>query len=34
MESTKYAGSGTGDVESTDGGDNSAWYEVGNRLTL
>jgi prepilin-type N-terminal cleavage/methylation domain-containing protein len=34
MESTKYASGGTGDVESVDGGDNSGWYEVGNRLVL
>ena len=34
MESTKYASSGTGDVESTDGGDTESWYEVGNRLVL
>jgi len=34
MESTKYANGGGSDVESTDGGDNSAWYEVGNSLTL
>jgi len=34
MESTKYANAGTGDVESTDGGGNNNWYEVGNSLSL
>lgn len=29
MESTRYASSGDNDVESTDGGDKAAWYEVG-----
>lgn len=33
MESTKYANGGSGDVESTDGGNNIYWYEVGNKLT-
>jgi prepilin-type N-terminal cleavage/methylation domain-containing protein len=30
MESTRYASSGTDDVESTDGGDTPGTYEVGN----
>ncbi|HUX35443.1 MAG TPA: type II secretion system protein [Candidatus Paceibacterota bacterium] len=34
MESTKYAASGTSDVESTDGGNNANAYEVGTNLTL
>ncbi|HUX35442.1 MAG TPA: type II secretion system protein [Candidatus Paceibacterota bacterium] len=34
MESTKYAASGTSDVESTDGGSNPNMYEVGTSLTL
>jgi len=34
MESTKYSNGQAADVESTDGGDNNDWYEVGNRLTM
>ena len=34
MESTRYAASGTSDVESTDGGTNTAVYEVGTSLSL
>ncbi|MEK7547144.1 MAG: type II secretion system protein [Patescibacteria group bacterium] len=34
MESTKYAASGTADIESTDGGTNPAAYEVGTKLSL
>ncbi len=34
MESTKYSASGTSDVESTDGGNNNAVYEVGTSLGL
>lgn len=30
MESTKYANTGTSDVESTDGGDNDDYYEIGS----
>ncbi len=34
MESTRYAASGTTDVESTDGGSSSTLYEVGTSLGL
>jgi len=34
MESTKYAASGTADVESNDGGSNNSVYEVGTNLFL
>ena len=34
MESTRYANEGGDDVESTDGGDNDDWYEVGNDSEL
>jgi prepilin-type N-terminal cleavage/methylation domain-containing protein len=34
MESTKYAASGTSDIESTDGGSNSNTYETGTSLSL
>ncbi|OGZ01287.1 MAG: hypothetical protein A3B13_03285 [Candidatus Liptonbacteria bacterium RIFCSPLOWO2_01_FULL_45_15] len=34
MESTRYAASGTTDVESTDGGSSSTVYEVGSSLGL
>jgi prepilin-type N-terminal cleavage/methylation domain-containing protein len=34
MESTRYASSGTDDVESTDGGDQVSVYEVGNEPGL
>ena len=34
MESTRYANGGGDDVESTDGGDNDNWYEVGNDSEL
>jgi prepilin-type N-terminal cleavage/methylation domain-containing protein len=34
MESTKYAGGGTSDLESTDGGSSSTAYEVGTNLGL
>ncbi|MDO8664868.1 MAG: type II secretion system protein [Candidatus Liptonbacteria bacterium] len=34
MESTRYASSGTSDVESTDGGSSSSIYEVGTNLGL
>jgi prepilin-type N-terminal cleavage/methylation domain-containing protein len=34
MESTKYAASGTSDIESIDGGSNPTVYEVGTNLTL
>jgi prepilin-type N-terminal cleavage/methylation domain-containing protein len=30
MESKRYSSEGDDDVESTDGGDNNDWYEVGN----
>ncbi len=30
MESTRYANEGGSDVESTDGGDDADWYEIGN----
>jgi len=30
MESTRYANDGGSDVESTDGGDDDDWYEIGN----
>lgn len=33
MESTRYSQGGEGDLESTDGGNNSAWYETGNHLS-
>jgi len=34
MESTRYENTGGDDVESTDGGDNDDWYEVGNKSAL
>lgn len=34
MESTKYKNGGSGDKESTDGGDTSGAYEIGTMLTL
>ncbi|MCX8016204.1 MAG: type II secretion system GspH family protein [Patescibacteria group bacterium] len=34
MESTYYANGGSGNVESTDGGDDADLYEVGSDLTL
>lgn len=34
MESTKYANGGNSDVESTDGGNNTGWYEIGNDAGL
>jgi len=34
MESTRYAASGTSDIESTDGGSNPSAYEVGTNLAL
>ncbi len=34
MESTRYAASGTSDVESTDGGSSSSVYETGSNLGL
>jgi len=30
MESTRYANAGGNDVETTDGGDDADWYEIGN----
>jgi len=30
MESTRYANGGGSDVETTDGGDDADWYEIGN----
>ncbi|MBI5732598.1 prepilin-type N-terminal cleavage/methylation domain-containing protein [Candidatus Jorgensenbacteria bacterium] len=34
MESTKYRNGGTADVESSDGGNQGHWYEVGSNLTF
>src|SRR6056297_506851 len=34
MESTRYANTGDDDVESTDGGNNDDWYEIGNDSAL
>jgi prepilin-type N-terminal cleavage/methylation domain-containing protein len=34
MESTRYSNGGDGDVETTDGGDNDEWYEIGNAPAL
>ena len=34
MESMRYENGGGDDVESTDGGDNDDWYEVGNKSAL
>jgi len=34
MESTRYSNNGGDDVESTDGGDNDDWYEIGNASAL
>ena len=34
MESMRYENGGDDDVESTDGGDNDDWYEVGNKSVL
>lgn len=34
MESTRYANGGGSDVETTDGGDDANWYEIGNDPAL